>query len=109
MTGISIILYDRQLTGHDEFGKAIYEDVPVTVDNVIVAEPSSQDVIDSLNLYGKKIVYTLGIPKGDEHEWMDRKVEFFGMTFKTFGIPTKGMEHLIPLAWNTKVKVELYE
>ena len=38
----------------------------------------------------------------------DRKVSFFGETFKTYGEPTQGIEHLIPLAWNKKVKVERY-
>ena len=109
MTGISIILYDRQLTGHDEFGKAIYSDVPITVDNVLVGEPTDNEVIDTLNLTGKHVAYTLAIPKGDTNTWTDRKVEFFGETFKTIGHPTQGIEHLIPLAWNKKVKVERYE
>jgi hypothetical protein len=36
-------------------------------------------------------------------------VEFFGQRFRTIGFPTQGIEELIPLAWNKKVKVERYE
>lgn len=108
MTGISITLYDKQITGRDAFGKPIYDETPVIIDNVLVGEPSGEDVINNQNLYGKRLAYTLAIPKGDQHEWRDRKVEFFGETFRTFGEPTRGIDHLIPLAWNTKVKVEHY-
>lgn len=109
MRGISIILYDKQQTSIDPFGRPVYEDVPITVDNVLINEPSGEDVIDTLNLTGKRLAYTLAIPKGDTHTWTDRKVEFFGEVFHVIGTPTQGIEHLIPLAWNKKVKVERYE
>jgi hypothetical protein len=79
------------------------------VDNVLIGEPTSEDVIDALNLTGKHLAYTLAIPKGDTHTWTDRKVEFFGEVFHTIGEPTQGIEALIPLSWNKKVKVERYE
>ena len=79
------------------------------VDNVLVAPASNSEILDATNLYGKKAVYTLAIPKGDTHEWENRIVEFFGKRWRVFGIPTKGIEANVPLDWNKKVTVELYE
>jgi len=109
MHGISIILYEKTEAGTDPFGKPIYTEAPLVVENVLIGEPSSEDIVDTLNLYGKRVAYTLGIPKGDTHTWEDSTVEFFGQRFRTIGFPTQGIEELIPLAWNKKVKVERYE
>ena len=35
-------------------------------------------------------------------------VEFFGQRFRTYGDVTEGIEAMIPLQWNKKVKVERY-
>lgn len=107
--GITITLYDKQKTGVDEFNKPIYEDVPISVDNVLVGEPTSEEATDTLSLTGKRLAYVLGIPKGDTHNWTDRKVSFFGGTFRTIGEPVQGIEDLIPLSWHKKVRVERYE
>ena len=109
MRGVTIILYDKVQTGVDAFNRPVYEDVATTIDNVLIGEPTTEDVINELNLTGKHLAYTLAIPKGDTHEWNDRKVEFFGEVFHTYGEPTQGIEYLIPLSWNKKVKVERYE
>jgi len=109
LRGITVILYETTQTGVNGFNEPIYSETPVEVENVLVAPASEQEILTATNLYGKKVTYTLGIPKGDTHEWEDKKVAFFGKTFKAFGIPTEGIEHLIPLAWNKKVMVELYE
>lgn len=107
--GITVTLYEKTITGQDSFNKDIYEEIPVNVDNVLIAPASSQEVIDMMNLYGKKAVYTLAIPKEDTHEWKDRKISFFGTAFHSFGIPLEGIECDIPLEWNKKVMVEVYE
>lgn len=107
--GITVTLYEVTKTGEDGFGKPIYEETPVEVENVLVAPTSSQEIQDAINLYGKKAVYTMAIPKGDTHEWEDRKVNFFGKDFRVFGIPLEGIECDIPLDWNKKVTVEVYE
>ena len=109
MRGVTITLYNKVQTGVDAFNRPVYEDVATTVDNVLIGEPTTEDIINELNLTGKHLAYTLAIPKGDTHEWNDRKVEFFGEVFHTYGKPTQGIEHLIPLSWNKKVKVERYE
>ena len=109
MTGIPIILYNKTQTGTDGFNRPIYAETPEVVDNVLIGEPSTEDIVNELNLSGKRLAYTLAIPKGDEHDWEDKTVEFFGQKFRTFGKPTQGIDHLIPLSWNKKVKVEVYE
>lgn len=107
--GIPIVLIDKKVTGKDPFGVKTTEEVEVTVENVLVAPASSEDVTNSLSLTGKKIVYSLAIPKGDTHNWVDREVRFFGRQFRTVGIPQEGIESMIPLEWNKKVMVERYE
>ena len=72
LTGRSIILYDKVKAGVDDFNRPIYTETPVTVDNVLIGSPSPQEVVDTLNLTGKRAAYTLGIPKGDTHTWTDR-------------------------------------
>lgn len=108
MKGITVVLYEEHVTGYDRIGAPIISETPVQVENVLVAPTSSEDLISDQNLYGKKSVYTLAIPKGDDHDWSNKKVEFFGQTFRTFDDPIKGIDDLIPLDWNTKVKVERY-
>ena len=109
LRGISIILYTKNKVGEDEFGAPVYEELPEVVNDVLVGEPEGSDLTGTLNITGKRLAYTLAIPKGDTHEWRDRKVEFFGRKFRTFGEPVEGIEGMIPLRWNKKVKVERYE
>ena len=107
--GIAVILYDKVKSGTDDFGAPVYEETAVTVNNVLVGEPTTEEITNVLSLTGKRLAYTLGIPKGDQHVWTDRKVSFFGQTFITFGEVPQGIEDLIPLSWNKKVKVARYE
>ena len=106
--GISITLYERRQTGTDAFGAPILEERPVLVPNVLIGEPTAEDLVNELQLSGKRLAYTLGIPKGDSHDWQDVTVEFFGQKFRTYGDVTQGIEAMIPLCWNKKVKVERY-
>ena len=106
--GITVILYENVTIGEDPFNAPIYGETKTLVDNVLVSPASSDDVISAQDLYGKKAIYTLAIPKGDKHNWEDSKVQFFNQTWKSFGIPLEGIENLIPLEWNKKVMVERY-
>lgn len=108
MRGITVQLHVKTQISADEFGAPIYTDEIVNVDNVLIGEPTSEQILQELNLYGKHLAYTLAIPKGDTNIWTDTEVEFFGQQFKTYGEPTQGIESLIPLSWNKKVKVERY-
>ena len=109
MKGIPITLYNKKEIGRDEFNKPIYDEVPETVRNVLIEAINSTEVLEMLSLTGRKAVYRLGIPKGDTHDWNDKKVSFFGQDFRTIGIPVEGIEEMIPLEWNKKVTVERYE
>lgn len=106
--GVTIQLYVETQTGVDGFNRPIYTEEAVDVDNVLIGEPSTQDIINELNMSGKKLAYTLAIPKGDTHDWTDKRVSFFGSMFRTIGEPMQGIEENIPLDWNKKVKVERY-
>lgn len=107
--GITVTLISRKMVGKDPFGSPVYKDVPIEVDNVLVNPTSTDDIISNLDLMGKKAVYTLAIPKEDENDWQDAEVLFFNKRWRTFGMVTQGIEHLIPLSWNKKVMVERYE
>lgn len=107
--GITVTLINKKEVGKDPFGNPIYDDVEIEVDNVLVSPVSTEDIVHTLELTGKKAVYTLAIPKGDENDWEDAEVIFFGQRWRTFGFVTQGIEHLIPGDWNKKVMVERYE
>ena len=107
--GIPITLIDKQVVSIDPFGSPVVKDVEITIDNVIVAPATTEDVTSQMSVTGKRISYTLGIPKGDAHNWENKEVRFFGKRWKTVGIPLEGIEDLIPLEWNRKVMVERYE
>lgn len=108
--GITVTLYNRTKTGTDALNSPIYEETPVTVDNVLVAPMTTEEVLQTYTLTGRKAVYQMGIPKGDTHEWTaGKKVTFFGEDWKIIGLPLEGIEDLIPLNWNKKVRVERYE
>ena len=109
LKGIDIILYEKTKTGEDAFHAPIYTETPVTVHNVLVGEPATEDIVNDLQLYGRRLAYTLAIPKGDTHDWADAKVEFFGQTFRTCGGVVQGIESMIPLRWNKKVQVVQFE
>lgn len=107
--GITVRLYEKTKIGTDAFNAPVYTETPVDVENVLVGEPSSDDIVNDMQLYGKRVAYTLAIPKGDAHSWDDVTVEFFGQKFRTYGGVTQGIEAMVPLAWNKKVKVERHE
>lgn len=109
MQGIDIIRYNRTQTGVDGFGSPIFSETPETVHNVLIGEPTTEDVTNDLQLYGKRLAYTLALPKGDSRDWDNVTVEFFGQKFRTYGAVTEGIEAMIPLKWNRKVKVERFE
>lgn len=107
--GITVTLYEQTQTGTDAFNDPIYTETAINVDNVLVYPSTQTEILETVNLYGRKAVYTLGIPKGDIHDWENRRIDFFGQSWRSFGIPSQGIEDMIPLDWNMKVTVERYE
>ncbi len=111
--GTTVLLYEQTKTGEDPFGAPIYTEKAVSVPDVLIGEPSTDDITTSTQLYGKTIRFMLGIPKGDKHDWRDKKVAWmdaYGIrhTVKTFGFPITGIEANIPLRWHMKVRCEEY-
>jgi hypothetical protein len=107
--GITVVLVTKVKAGTDEFNAPVYEQKEEEIHNVLVAPASSDDIVTAQDLYGKKAVYTLAIPKSDKHDWKDCDVRFFGETWHTVGFPVQGIAENIPLDWNKKVTVERYE
>lgn len=111
MKGITVTLYERTAGDPDAFNRPTYTETVVQISNVLVspATQGGEEVLDALDLTGRSAVYTLAIPKGDTHTWEGNRVEFFGESWNVIGMPTQGIEELIPLAWNKKVQVERIE
>ena len=109
LKGITVKLWEKTEISVDEFNDPIYEETPIEVENVLVYPSTPEEILETTNLYGRKAVYTLAIPKGDAHDWENNRIDFFGESWRSFGIPIKGIEDLIPLDWNMKVMVERYE
>lgn len=113
MRGVTVTLYEQTVTGYDAFGAPIITETAKQVPDVLVGEPSTEDITTTTQLYGKTLVCMLGIPKGDSHDWQDKKVSWtdaYGMThvLKTFGFPITGVEANIPTRWHKKVRCEKY-
>ena len=113
LKGMKVKLYERTQSGTDALNRPIYTEKAVEVENVLIGPPDPDEVLETLNLTGKRIVYTLGIPKGDTHVWEGCKVELLapfpipGM-YQVVGPMTAGIEELVPGPWNKQVKVERY-
>ena len=93
----------------DELGEPVYTEGTATVKNVLVYPSSPEAVVTDLQLYGKRSVYQICIPKGDTNIWEDRTVTFFGKTFRTFGPVIEYIQANVPGKWNKQTRVELYE
>lgn len=106
MRGITVLLHVKTQTGVDSYNNPVYSDDTVAVEDVLVGQPSTEEALSTISLYGKRVEYMLGLPKGDEHQWEDTEVEFFGQKFKTFGGVMQGIEANVPTRWHKKVRVE---
>ena len=65
--GITITLLERTLTGADDFNRPEYTETEVEVSDVLVSPvtDAGEELLEQLNLTGRKAVYTLALPKGD--------------------------------------------
>lgn len=108
MKGMTVQLAVKTVTGYNPFGAPIETEELVDVEDVLVGQPTTDDVTNTIQLYGKKIEYVLGIPKGDTHNWTDAEVIIWGQRFRTIGYPQTGIQENIPLRWGQNVRVEKY-
>lgn len=108
MKGMTVQLAVKTVTGYDPFGAPIEIEELIDVEDVLVGQPTTDDVTNTIQLYGKKIEYVLGIPKGDTHNWTDAEVIIWGQRFRTIGYPQTGIQENIPLRWGQNVRVERY-
>lgn len=108
--GITVILYERTQTGADPFGRPVETETPVAVANVLPAPVAAEprDPTDSLDLTGRREVYDLFIPKGDDHIWVNRRVDFFGKSFRTFGPMQEYVAKNVPGLWNRRIRAERF-
>jgi hypothetical protein len=108
MKGTTVQLVVGTVTSYDPFGNPVETEQLVDVYDVLVGQPSTDDITSSIQLYGKRIDYVLGIPKGDQNDWTDATVYIWGERFRTIGYPMTGEQENIPLRWGKNVKVERY-
>lgn len=106
--GMTVQLVVEEVTGQDPFGASIVSEEIVDVEDVLVGQPSTDDVLNAIQMYGKRIEYVLGIPKGDTHNWTDAIVIINGERYRTIGFPQTGIQENIPLRWGQNVRVERY-
>lgn len=131
--GIDVTLYSEIEVGKDPFGQPVYAEgsypsdnvfpgnnvypdtISEVVSNVLVGQPTDEEALSSVSLYGKRIAFMLGIPKGDTHDWQEKVVEWtdaYGKVYrcKTFGFPITGIEANLPpqVPWHKKVRCEVY-
>lgn len=111
LQGATVLLHVKTRTGTDPFGVPVWEDMTVPVEDVLIGQPTTEEVTDTLNLTGRTAVYRLAIPKGDDHVWENTLVELpppMAGLYRTVGIPVAGIEENIPLRWNMKVYLERF-
>lgn len=110
ISGEPIILYEQTVTGKDDFNRDIVTEEAITINNVVIGHPTTDDITSEINLSGKTIAYVLAIPADDTHTWENRIVKFYGRKWKTVGIPVQFKEGFMgaKFPWNKKVKVEAY-
>lgn len=109
LKGETVTLLERVDTGEvDAFNQPIFTENPVEVGNVLIAPAGTGgvEIVAPLDLNGRKAVYQLAIPKTDTHEWEGQRVRFWGNTWEVIGIPTRGINDLIPGPWNMIVQVD---
>lgn len=112
ITGESVSLKTLTQSGTDDFNQPVYTEKWITINNVLVSVPTSDEIASNLTTYGARIRYTLCIPKGDTHDWFDTEVQLANRgTFHTVGDVIEYTEANIPYAldWNRKVNLERIE
>ena len=105
---IPVLLYTKTKTGTDGFNSDLYDYDVVIINHCLVAMNSNDPVLDATSLKAKKDTFTIAIPKGDSHDWLDTFVEFTmgGVSYKcrTYGDYLTGIDAMMPLEWHKQIK-----
>lgn len=107
--GITVRLINQIPAGKNELDEPITVPTWEDVENVLPGQPSSEQIVTDQQLYGKRAVYNLCIPKGDTHQWEDAEVVFFGAKYHTFGPLVEYVEANCPTPWNRWIRCERIE
>ncbi len=105
---VTIQLQVKTLQETDILNHLIYATEWIDVPGVLIGEPSSDEITNSFNMYGKQITAMLAIPKGDTNNWEDTLIKFNDVTYRTIGAPIEGIEANVPLSWHRKVRLVKY-
>jgi hypothetical protein len=108
MKTITVQLAVKTEGAPDPFGMPTETEELIDVPGCLVGQPSTDDIAQTMEMYGKKIAYVVGVPKGDVNSWVDTDVIIWGERFRTIGYPETGIQGNIPLKWGQNVKVERY-
>lgn len=108
MKGMTVQLVRKTQDGTDPFGAPIYSEEIIDVPDCLVGQPSTDEIAQTMEMFGKQIAYVVGVPKGDKNTWTDTDVIIWGERFRTIGYPETGIQENIPLRWGKNVRVERY-
>lgn len=106
MKTITIQLAVKTQVDTDPFGAPITTEELVDIPGCLVGQPTTDEIAQTLEMHGKQIAYVVGVPKGDEHSWIDTDVIIWGDRYRTIGYPSTAIQENIPLSWGQNVKVE---
>ena len=108
MKTMTVQLVVKTEVGTDPFGAPIETEEIVDVPGCLVGQPTTEEIVQTLEMYGQKLSLVIGVPKGDTHKWYDTEVIIWGERYRTIGYPQTGIQDNIPLNWGQNVKVERY-
>lgn len=108
MKTMTVQLVVKTNDGYDPFGAPIERETLVDIPGCLVGQPTSDEIAQTMQMHGKMIAYVVGVPKGDDHSWVDTDVIIWGDRYRTIGYPQTGIQSNIPLNWGQNVRVERY-
>lgn len=110
---IPVTLYEEVQTGVDALNHPTVEKYPVIVEGCLVAPIANDAPVTATQLETRHEAYTIAIPKGDAHNWIEKDVIFVlagnMIRAKTYGSVRVGIEELVPTMWHGQINCERYE
>ncbi|MBX9035035.1 hypothetical protein [Gordonibacter massiliensis (ex Traore et al. 2017)] len=104
--GETVEVLEVSKTGVDGFNKAVREEVPVPVDDVLVAPCPAVSASEANRPDGAVAACTLYFPKTYQSDLYGKSVVVRGKSFKVIGNPQRYGDENVPGRWNLVVEVE---